>query len=106
MAAHFSYRKIQILSKIGRREEACEERDRFIRGKLFFRLGIPKEDSISKYFLQTSRQVQDLCVMGRFNEARTLTEGFPNEFLNTIAFVVRLTIFFANLTCFIPISKA
>ena len=74
MAAHFSYRKIQILSKIGRREEACEERDRFIRGKLFFRLGIPKEDSISKYFLQTSRQVQDLCVMGRFNEARTLTE--------------------------------
>ena len=72
MAAHFSYLKLEILSKIGRREEACEERSRFIMENLFFRLGIRKKDSIKKYFLQTDKQVRDLCVMGRFNEAQTL----------------------------------
>jgi hypothetical protein len=43
MAAHFSYLKLEILSKIGRREEACEERSRFIMENLFFVLGYERK---------------------------------------------------------------
>ena len=35
MGAHISYRKFQILSKIGRRGAACEERKNFIKEKRF-----------------------------------------------------------------------
>ena len=74
MAAHFSFRKFQVLSKMGRREEACRERGHFIKKQLFFRLGMKRNWSISEYFSLASTQVRDLCIMGRFEDARTLTK--------------------------------
>ena len=81
MAAHFSYWKFQVLSKMGRREEACRERGHFIREKLFFRLGMPRKWSIPQYFSQVSTQVRDLCIMGQFDKARIITKELSDQIL-------------------------
>jgi len=81
MGAHISYRKFQILSKMGRRGEACEERKNFIKEKRFDQLGLPRKWSMPQYLSEISIQVTDLCIMRRFEEAQALVDELAREIM-------------------------